>query len=383
MINDLNEKNSHRIILAAIISAFVFAIAGLLSGLIPGIINREKHRQETKIARYLLIDAADGLNHTLSAMRLCNENDTAWELGKTALVYAVRAETALECDNTNGDNRAKEAFLNDVATVLHTNKPLDAVKLSEKMYEFSAMFKEHLTSGAEFVYNGELTENGGNNGGTDNGAGGEEDADKEEIAAAEKLLQTALGTERSEFIGAFDGKLEFNVERDGKPGYAVTEGTRIVEFSFAHSGSGEGENMDEKAAGEVALECAEKCGFTGLEIFNSDIRYDFGIIKLCKNIDGAMACDECASVAVVGRGEEIRAVAFTAGKCETMHKVPQAKFTEEQARKSAPGAKYPGVLVTRTVNGKDRVCYRYRYDLGDGVHFVYVCAENGRQMQVN
>ena len=78
-----------------------------------------------------------------------------------------------------------------------------------------------------------------------------------------------------------------------------------------------------------------------------------------------------------------RAVAFSAGKSDCKHDVPSVKVTEERARVSAPeGARATGVLVTRKVNGKERVCYEYVYDLEDGVHYVYVCAENGKQMQV-
>ena len=99
---------------------------------------------------------------------------------------------------------------------------------------------------------------------------------------------------------------------------------------------------------------------------------------LCKTIDGAMCRDECASVAISG-GE---AVAFTAGCCGGDHTVPKAKVDEAKARRAAPDAAGEGVLVSRVYGGRERVCYEYRYELDDGVHYVYVCAENGKQMQV-
>ena len=39
-------------------------------------------------------------------------------------------------------------------------------------------------------------------------------------------------------------------------------------------------------------------------------------------------------------------------------------------------------MVVRKMNGKERICYEYRYELEDGVHYVYVCAENGKQIDI-
>lgn len=76
-------------------------------------------------------------------------------------------------------------------------------------------------------------------------------------------------------------------------------------------------------------------------------------------------------------------MAFNAGSCTKEHSVPTVKVAERDARKSAPdGAVATGKLVTRTVKGVERVCYEYVYELDDGVHYVYVCAENGKQLQV-
>ena len=167
------------------------------------------------------------------------------------------------------------------------------------------------------------------------------------------------------------------MERGGKSGYGIVEGERIVEFSFVHSG-GDGDAPSEQEVKRIASECASACGYDGLDVFNVNVKNDFALVMLCRTIDGAMCRDECASVAVVG-GD---AVAFTAGKCGGDHTVPKAKVGEAKARKSAPNAAGEGVLVSRVYGGKERVCYEYRYELDDGVHYVYVCAESGKQMQV-
>lgn len=369
MINELNERKSYALVVAAVVASAVMMLAGLITALCFTV--RERTRSVDPISHNLLVDAAGDLNHTLSALRLCVEPEPAREVGKTALVFAVRAETALECVNGQWiESRDSEAFLNDVAIVLHSEDPLEAVDKSEQMFEIAARFYDHVSSGAEFSYNGELT--GGQDGGT------EDEAAEAQIAEAQSFIADKLGVDRATFIGAYDGRIEFDLERDGRSGYGVVKDGRIVEFSFAHSGSGVGDDLDREKTIALALDCAKLCGFDGLEVFNTDIRHDYGVVKLCKRIDGAMACDECASVAVVGD----TAVAFTAGKCNGEHKVPTVKVGEPAARRAAPDAKGEGVLVTRTVNGRERVCYEYRYDLEDGVHFVYVCAENGKQMQV-
>lgn len=381
MINDYQKKNNGtKTVAAAIIAAFVLAVAGLSSALALTLQKRrEKPAQENNIPQYLLVDASSSLMSSLSAMRLCNEEETARELANTALVFAVRAETALECENgTWSDCRCKEAFLNDVATILHTHEPLKAVEQAEEMYKYSAMLYKHVSTGAAFDYNGELMSGD---------SGDLPDAEKpdstepseDDIRRDGELLHSALGATVKDYIGTYNGRHEFDLERDGKSGYAMTENGKIYEFSFSHSGSGsDGAVLEESEASRIASECAEKCGFDGLEVYSVNIKNDYALVLLCRDIDGAMCRDECAACAVVGD----KAVAFTAGKCTMDHKVPEVKVSESTARKNAPNSESAGRLVTRTVNGRDRVCYEYRYELDDGVHYVYVCAENGRQMQV-
>ncbi len=374
MTNNLNEKRSAAVVVAAIICAFAVALGGLTAALTVSIMRRVNNGPDNGTAQRLLIDAAADLNHSVSALRLCNEEEPARELVNTALVFAVRAETALECENGNVyDMREKEAFLNDVATVLHTKAPLESVEAAEKMYEFSKMFYDHVANGSEFSYHGELTESVGD----DNGENA--DVSDEQKTAAIELISSALGTDSAEFIGGFGDRLEFNLERGGKSGYGIVEGERLVEFSFEHSGHGEnGEHIDVEEAKRIALDCAEKCGFDGLDVFNVDAKGDYALVLLCRTIDGAMCRDECAAVAVTG-GD---AVALTAVKCGGDHTVPKVKVDEMQARRAAPNAAGAGILVSRVYGGRERVCYEYRYELDDGVHFVYVCAENGKQMQV-
>ncbi len=370
MRNELNERKSYALVVAAVVASAVTMLAGLITALCFTV--RDKTRAVDPVPQNLLVDAAVDLNHSLSALRLCVEPEPAREVGKTALVFAVRAETALECVNGPWlESRDSEAFLNDVATVLHSEDPLDAVNKSEQMFAIASRFYDHVSSGAEFSYNGELIDQPG---------GTEDDTPATDgmIEEAKEFLIGKLDADKATFIGAYDGRIEFDLERDGVSGYGVVKDGRIIEFSFAHSGSGTGDDLDREKTIAIALDCAKLCGFDGLEVFNTDINHDYGVVQLCRKIDGAMACDECANVAVVGE----TAVAFTAGKCEAEHDVPTVKVDERSARKAAPDAKGEGMLVTRTVNGKERVCYEYRYDLEDGVHFVYVCAENGKQMQV-
>lgn len=374
MTNDLNEKKSGAVVLAAIICAFIVALCGLTAALTVSIMRRVNGGTGSGTAQRLLIDAAADLNHSVSALRLCNEEEPARELVNTALVFAVRAETALECENGNVyDMREKEAFLNDIATVLHTKPPLESAGVAEKMYEFSKMFYEHVASGGEFSYHGELVESAGDDNGENT------DVTDEQKAAARELISSVLGTDRADFIGGFGDRLEFDLERNGKSGYGVVEGERIVEFSFAHSGHGAyGEDIDIEDAKRIAIDCAQKCGFDGLDVFNVDAKGDYALVLLCRSIDGAKCRDECAAVAVTG-GE---AVALTAVKCGGDHIVPEVKVDEMSARRAAKGASGEGILVSRVYGGRERVCYEYRYELDDGVHFVYVCAENGKQMQV-
>lgn len=381
MTNDFRKNKSGGLtVAAAIISAFVLAVAGLASALALTLKKRSEPAPDTaNIAEYLLVDASASLMSSLSAMRLCNEAETARELSSTALVFAVRAETALECEYGNwSDCRCKEAFLNDVATILHSTDPLDIVARAEEMYEYSAKLYSHVSTGTAFDYNGELMGGDGSNGGEVDETPAEKPSE-EDIARDGELLFDALGATVKDYIGTYNGRNEFDLERDGKPGYAMTENGKIYEFSFAHSG-GDGETvLEESEAVRIASECAEKCGFDGLEVYSVDIKNDYALVLLCRDVDGAMCRDECAACAVVGD----TAVAFSATKCDKPHKLPKVKVSEEQARKNAPNAQSEGRLVTRRVGGRDRVCYEYRYELEDGVHYVYVCAENGKQMQIN
>ena len=100
---------------------------------------------------------------------------------------------------------------------------------------------------------------------------------------------------------------------------------------------------------------------------------------MCRSYDGAMACDDSA-MAVVGGG---KAVAFAAGGCDNKHSdIPTPKVAEGDARKALKSDTSEGRLVVRKMNGRERICYEYRYELDDGVHYVYVCAENGKQIDV-
>lgn len=391
MTNNLSEKRSNIGIVAALVSAFIFSLAALVTGLVLGIQNnigsgRAKRGIDTP--HYLLADSAESLNHTLSSMRLCNEKDAARELSDSALVYAVRAETALECENFDWlSERDSEEFLNDLTALLRS-ADADSLEYADAAYEYSKAFLKHVKDGADFKYDGGLAESGDkanekapeskSKNSTD--GSGESKADAEQKADAEKLLKKTLKADKTEFTGSYGDRLEYSVERDGVIGYAVTQGDKITEFAFSHGGSSSEKNdVSKEDAQRIATECAKACGFDGLKLFNTEINGDTATVKLCKAFKGAMACDECASVIVSGG----KAVAFTSGKSDCKHEVPDVKVTEETARRSAPdGARATGVLVTRKVNGKERVCYEYIYDLDDGVHYVYVCAENGKQMQV-
>lgn len=378
MVNKLNERKNNAVIIAAVVSAFVFVLASLVTGLVLGI--NKRHRVQSSnnsVAQYLLVDAASELNHTMSALRLCNGEEPAQDLCNNGLVYAVRAETALECAHGDWDeNRAKEAFLNDVAAVLHTNEPMKAVDKADMLYKYSDMFFNHVAHGKAFDYNGELADAAEESGGNADMRSAEKQDEKEGVDTASEVVKKALKADSANHVGGYNGRQQFDVERDGKQGYATVEGSKIVEFSFMH---GTGGATDEDIAKDVAQKTAKLCGYDGLSVCTTEVKDDFVTVKLCKKIDGALACDECATV-VISDGE---AVAFSAGKCNCDHDVPAPKLEESEARKAAPkGAKGEGVLVARKVNGKERICYEYRYDLEDGVHFVYVCAENGKQMQV-
>lgn len=369
-----NDKRNGAVTVAAIISALVFAILGLVPALWIGVErNKNAPNDRSPISRYLLVDAASELKHSMSALRLCNEPETAAEVSKQALVFAVRAETALECEN--GDFEAaskKEAFLNDVSTVLHSYEPMKAAELSDTMYKYCAMFYEHVSNGADFDYDGEIMK-------SSNGGGEENEPyepSEEDISAAAARIESVLDPDSVRHIGSWDGRIEFELERNSVTGYAVAKGDRIIEFSFAHGGGGE--NTDVALSEQTALECAERCGYPDMRVYNTEVTGNYAQVSLCKSIDGALADHECALVSVVDGVPQ----AFRAGDCDCEHDVPEVKVDEKSARKAAKDAKGDGVLVTYNDGTRDRVCYEYRYELDDGVHYVYVCAENGKQAHV-
>lgn len=375
MVNKLNERKNHAVLIAAVVSAFVFALSALVTGMVLGLNKRSRAESGNSVAKYLLADSANELNHTMSALRLCEREQSARYLCNDGLVFAVRAETALECDNGDWrENRAKEAFLNDVATVLHTKDAMTAVEKADLLYKYSNMFFKHVVYGESFEYDGELVQNQSSR---PNDEREEKNPSAVEIEKAEEQIKTALGAEHAKKVGGYDGKIEFDLTRDGKSGYALTEDSKICEFAFEH-GRGDEAEVDISTAEKLAEECAEKCGYPQLSVCGTETYGGSVTVKLCRNIDGALACDDCASAVVAGG----KVVAFTAGKCECEHKVPKPRIDEATARKEAKGATGEGVLVTRTFEGKERVCYEYRYELEDGVHYVYVCAESGEQMQV-
>lgn len=371
MVNNLNEKKGYAVIIAAIVTTLIIMVGGLVSGLVLAVQKRHESAEKESVSRFLLVDSARSLMSSMSALRLCNEAEPAEDLSKTALVFAVRAETALECDGDDWvGNRAKESFLNDVATVLHTYETDKTLKLSDELYKYSAMFYESVTNGVAFDYNGELMGEGGKTE-DDN-----EKPDQEQIDSATRRVEEALNAS-AQFVGAWSGHLEFNVERGGQSGYAVVCGDKITEFSFMRSADAEEAEAD--YAG-IALDCAKSCGYGNLSVrYVSRVGKSVAVI-MCREIDGALACDDVASAVIYG-GEP---VAFSAGNCDCEHNnVPKAKRSEQEARKAAPdGGDGDGVLVVHKLNGKERICYEYKYTLEDGVHYVYVCAESGKQIEV-
>ncbi len=370
MVNKLNEKRSFAVIIAAIVTTLLIMMGGVVSGLVLAVRNHREPDDGRQYAAHLLMDAAGSLKSSLSSMRLVNEADPAEEIIKTALVHVVRAETALEC--AGGDwvaNRPKEAFLNDVAIVLHSYDPLDAVKKADMLYAYSVKFLASVSNGAPFDYDGELI-------------GGEFEEDMtpptdEQKAEAESMVSEVLDADDVRYVGAWNGHMEFYIERKGLTGYALVCNGKIIEYSFLRGEPKE--NVSVERAQEIAQQTAAACGYSDLVVRHSEVMDKSIAVVMCRNIDGALACDDAASVVVYG-GD---AVAFSAGGCDCDHSgAPKAKVSEREARKAAGANAGEGVLVVRTVNGKERVCYEYRIELDDGVHYVYVCAENGKQMQV-
>ncbi|MDE6201772.1 MAG: hypothetical protein K2M47_07880 [Clostridiales bacterium] len=360
-----------------IIAAVAVTIAVMLCGMISGLVLAVRQRQENaafndsskQMAGYLLRDSAVELKSTMSALRLCNEVEPAEDLSRTGLVHAVRAEAALECHTDDwADSRAKEQFLNDISTVLHTYTPEQTMQMSDMLYEYSSKFCAWVTDGTEFEYNGELIP----------ASDGDTDASvtEDDIKAATETVKTALNADKAEYVGDYGGHIEFNVERDGNSGYAVVCGNKIIEFAFVR---GEATETDTEQAKQIALQTASACGYDGLEVKWCETTGKSISVIMCRSYDGAMACDDSA-IAVIHGG---KTVAFTAGGCDNEHKdIPSHKKTERQAHKALKSETDDGRLVVRTMDGKERICYEYRYELDDGVHYVYVCAESGKQIEV-
>ena len=371
MVNKLNEKQSYGIVIAAIISSLVVMMSGLITGMVYAVrAHREPIDAGRDMAQYLMVDAAYELKRNMSALRLCNDAEPAETLNKTALVHAVRAETALECHMDDwADSRSKEAFLNDVATILHSYSPLETIELADMLYAYSGKFYDSVSGGTVFEYNGELM--------SDNGVIDPDiEITQDDIDRAAALVESALGTSRVEYVGAWGGNIEFYTERNGNTGYALVCNGKIKEYSFMRDD--DGQKTDVEQAEKLALQAAAACGYDDLAVrWSEDLGRSVGVI-MCRSYNGALATDDYASAVVVGD----ETVSFTAGGCDCEHKdIPSPKVTEEQAKRSADGGG-DGTLVVRKINGVERICYEYRYDLDDGVHFVYVCAENGKQIEV-
>ena len=373
MTNNLNEKRSYAVIIAAIISTLAVMMCGLISGLVLAV---REHRQNDApdygrlMAEHLLVDSASSLRSSISALRLCNQPEPAEQINRIALVHAVRAETALECHIDDWvNNRDKEAFLNDIATVLHSYSPEKTIKMSEMLYKYSTEFYTSVSEGTTFEYNGELV--GGNEMNEP-----DKDVTEEDKKQAAELIQTALGADRTESVGAWNGHIEFYIERNGKTGYAVVCNGKIIEYSFMRE---EGvDDTDIEAAKTAALESAEACGYPDLTVKWAEKTGKSVSVIMCKSYNGALASDDCAMAIVLGDST----VAFNSGGCDHDHTdIPSPKKSEAEARKSAVNGG-EGTLVVRKKDGRERICYEYRYDLEDGVHYVYVCAEDGKQMEV-
>ncbi|MBD5131006.1 MAG: hypothetical protein HDT28_00190 [Clostridiales bacterium] len=373
MTNRIYEKRSYAVIIAAIVSSLVLILGGTITGLICAVQKRHEANAPDNsrlMAEYLLSDAAAGLKSTMSALRLCTDAEPVETLKSTALVHAVRAETALECHVDEWyENRNKEAFLNDMAVVLHSYTPEQTIELADTLYEFASMFQASVADGSDFEYNGEIM-----------GGGATDEDEQKEITdedkqAASELVKTALNVSAAEFVGAYGGHIEFFIERDGKTGYAVVCEDKIIEYSFMRDGEAQ---TDIDSAKTVALEAAKACGYDGLKIKWAEQTGKSVSVLMCREYDGALACDDYATAVVFG--DEV--VAFSAGGCgNEHHDIPSVKKTEAEARKATRDGG-EGVLVVRKKGDKERICYEYRYELDDGVHYVYVCAESGKQIEV-
>ncbi|MCH5155708.1 MAG: hypothetical protein J1F69_03795 [Clostridiales bacterium] len=367
-----NRNKGYGVIIAAVAVTVAVMLCGMISGIVLAVRQRKESAEYNdsakQMAGYLLRDSAVELKSAMSALRLCNEVEPAETLSRTALIFAVRAETALECQAGDwADCRNKEQFLNDISTVLDTYTPEQTMQMSDILYEYSTKFCAWVTDGVEFDYNGELIKPEDKHDRT---------ITENDIAEAAKTVKKALNADSCEYLGDYGGHIEFNLERDGATGYAVVCGKKIVEFAFVR---GEQSETDLETAKKVALEAAEACGYSGLEVKWCETTGKSVSVIMCRSYDGAMACDDSA-MAVVHSG---KTVAFTAGKCDNEHKnIPTPKVDEKQAHKALRTDTADGKLVVRVMNGRERICYEYRYELDDGVHYVYVCAENGKQIDI-
>ena len=369
MTNNLNEKKG-MIVPVAIIVSLLFALCVLTVGMILSVRIRlmEEERNESKMSAQLIVDATAALKSKASALRLCNNEETAEKVMDEALVYAVRAETALECDEGVWcECRAKEAFLNDACALL-SGKTSVAMQKADELYMYSAALLDSIENSTEFEYNGELID-------VEKDKEDEQPTD-EDIEKAKAHLQEVLSVDSAEFAGAYHGKISFEVTFGARHGYAVTKGDRICEFAL---GGGESNGTEsELGASELALDISEKCGYDNLKVYALSTHGNVTTVKLCHEIDGAACRDECASALIEG-GEVI---GFSAGKCENKHSLPTVKVSELDARKNSAGSTVEGRLVTTNDGTRDRVCYEYAIECEDGIHYVYVCAENGEQMQI-
>lgn len=367
-----SKHKDYAIIIAAVAVTIAVMIGGMVSGLVLAVRQRKENADfndsSKQMAEYILRDSAIELKRTMSALKLCNEVEPAQNLTRTGLVHAVRAEAALECRSDDwADSRNKEQFLNDISAVLHNYTPEQTMDMSDVLYEYTDKFCAWVIDGEAFDYDGELIK----------GEPGEDvTIGDDDIFAAKQKVQTALKADSVDYVGDYGGHIEFNVELDGSTGYAVVCGDKVIEYAFMRKDE---HDTDVETAKELALDAAAACGYDGLQTKWCETTGRSVSVIMCKNYDGAAACDDCAIAVVHGK----KVVAFTAGSCDEQHKdIPTPKVAEDEAHKALKSDTDRGTLVVRKMNGRERICYEYRYELDDGVHYVYVCAENGKQIDV-
>lgn len=367
MTNKLNNDKSGRYVAAALICAFVFTLTALITGMVLGLNKRERvlPSQDRSVSHFLLVDAAAELNGSTSALRLANAPESAKDVLESARMSAVRAETALECEGGECYAcREKEAFLNDAIRILAS--PALAMKNADALHRYSNDFYVSVRDGGDFRYGGELGENSEE---------ATETPKQTEEEKAKKLAEKVFGA-TAEHIGSYGGTARFSVTAGGAEGYVAVCGDRITEYAFPYLPDGDTDASG--GAGDVAVKAAEALGYADLSVYSTEISGGAVKVKLCKTVDGALCRDECACVIVSGG----KPVAFSAGKCGAEHKLPVPKVGEEKAREQAPAGSGAGRLVTTFDGERDRICYEYAYELDDGTHYLYVCAESGNQMNI-